>query len=111
MSTTTAPFRATSEDLAGAARLLKHVRTSQEVKLRYGAMKRQELRDKLNSKEPIEGYRADWLKAARDEMVQALGEVARKFNAKYPHDCCSVADLGDVISSVAYYLRKAQADD
>lgn len=101
-------FKVTPEELHKAANLLKHVRTSQEVKLRYGAMKRLELKDRLKRGESADDYRGQWLKESRDELIHALGEIARKFNTKYPHDCCSVADLGDIAISLVHYIKKVQ---
>jgi len=98
----------TEQDLKRLVALLRTVRTSKEIKLRYGAMQRQEIKEKLNKGEKVTGYRVQWLRESRDRIIKMLGEMAQEFNDKYPHDCISVADLGDVCISVLYYLKKAQ---
>lgn len=98
----------TSQDLKNAAALLRTLRTSQEVKLRYGSMKRQELREQLAKGEDPTGYRAEWLRERRNEIVKQLGQFAKDFNAQYPHDCCSLQDLKDVVVSVLNYIEVVQ---
>lgn len=98
----------TEQDLKGLVTLLHTIRTSQQIKLRFGAMQRQELRDRLANGGPADGYRAEWIKDSRDKLVKMLGTMAQEFNAKYPHDCASVTDLGDICSAVLHYLKRVQ---
>lgn len=89
------------------AELIHHVRTDQQIKLRFGANKRQEIKAALEAGTPPDHYRLRWLYNTRDELAKWLSAQAKEFNRQYPHDACSVSDLIDVCSSTLILLRKA----
>lgn len=55
-------------------------------------------------------YRYDWLKAARDTVIDALGKKGKEFNDEHPHDAISLQDFVDVLNS-CLLLIQAKEDE
>ena len=84
---------------------LHHVVTSRDLKLSWGAAMRDELRRASKAGEALTGYRIDWLREAKKNVIQALVASSESFNLRYSHDRISAADLHDVISAVLSHLE------
>lgn len=100
----------TDAQLRAVAAILYDVRTSDTIKLRWGREKRDQLRDAEKRGDKLDGYRAEWLKSCRHEVLMALSKSAEDFNEKYPHDRISTQDFIDVLSGTARALVRAQKD-
>lgn len=87
------------EQMVAAAGILHYAVTSESVKLRWGTLQRQIMKDKIARGEPVSGYRADWLRKSRNAVVETLSKCAEEFNGQYPHDRISAVDLVDVLNS------------
>jgi hypothetical protein len=87
------------EQIVAAAGILHHTVTSEAVKLRWGALQRQIMKDRLAQGEPVSGYRADWLRTSRAAVAKTLAQCAHEFDAQYPHDKISATDLMDVLKT------------
>lgn len=93
-------------------KVLYQARTDAQVKLRFGARKRDKLAAALKSGLDIDvtDCRYKWLKESRDVLIDALGQQALKFNLANKHDMCSVKDLIDVLHSTLQLLKAKEAE-
>lgn len=81
--------------------------TSKEQRLKYGAEARADMQKDLKAGKKVEGYRADWIIKAMDEVVKTLVKSAERFNNTYFHDMISVDDMKDVLTSAINKLNNA----
>lgn len=92
-------MKLTKKQIYAAAQVLKECVTSKDVKLRWGALQRQILKDRLERGDKTGGYRVEWIKKTRLEVVDVLQKSAKNFNETYKHDHISAQDLLDVLNS------------
>ena len=96
------------EQINAVVQILTKARTDQQVKLRFGARKRMQLaKDIKDGTIDTADYRYQWVKQARNSIIDTLGAQAESFNAKYPHDSISVNDFIDVLNSVLMQIQAA----
>jgi hypothetical protein len=88
-----------------AADILYKFVTSKEQRLKYGATARQDMQKALKDGKKVEGYRAEWILKAMDEVIKALVKSSEKFNNTYFHDMISVDDMKDVLTSAINKLN------
>ncbi len=79
--------------------------TSKESRLKYGATKRQEMQQSLKAGKKVEGYRAEWILKAMEDVMRTLIKSSEKFNNTYFHDMISVDDMKDVFTSALNRLN------
>ena len=92
-------MKLTKQQIFTAAQVLKECVTSKDVKLRWGALQRQIIKDRIERGDKTGHYRVDWIKKTRMEIAEVLQKSAQEFNAVYKHDCISAQDLIDVLNS------------
>ena len=97
----------TRQQLQALADYLLHITTDPGVKLRWGSRLREEIRLQLQKGQMPTGYRVDWLRNTRAALVETLQREAQAFNEKYRHDCISVSDLADALSTALHQLKTA----
>lgn len=100
-------MKMTDEQITQVSLILYRAVTDQKVKLAFGSRKRTENREALEKGTPLENYRMDWLRESRGKCVSFLQQLAAEFNRDHPHDCASVQDLMDVLSSTIYQFQNA----
>lgn len=98
--------------IAKVVEILFHARTDPQVKLRFGARKRERLSAALKAGGKIntDDYRYKWLKDTRSMLLAVLEKQAVALNTQAPWDQASVGDLVDCAQAVIYLL-KAKMDE
>lgn len=81
--------------------------TSKEQRLKYGAERRSEMQAAIKDGKKVEGYRAEWILRAMDDVIKVLVKSAEKFNNTYFHDMISLEDMKDVLTSSMNKLNNA----
>jgi hypothetical protein len=79
-----------------------------ETRMERGARLRKEMHEALQEGREAVGYRPDFIRDSAILIIQALGELAKEFDAEHPDDKCSGADLMDIIATVAGLLKGQQ---
>lgn len=79
--------------------------TTKMDRLERGVQLRKQMHEAIKRGEKPTGYRAKWLKDSALEMVSVLGEIARKFDEKFPDDRASVSDLMDVLATTMGLIK------
>lgn len=104
----------TDEQLRATAAILHRIVTDAQVKLQWGAQKREELKVSLAKGENPVTYRSEWMRETKARIVEALLESSNSFNRTYKHDRISVQDMIDVlvytIGTLAAKTKKSQGD-
>lgn len=96
-----------SEQIRAAASVLYEVVTNSALKLKWGGMKREELRRILESGGNPSGYRVEWLRETRKQLIDTLTAAAHYFNSRYAHDRISAADMTDALQSTLHQFTEA----
>ena len=101
----------TQKQIETTVSIIYKARTDTMVKLRFGARRRQSIIEamKANDESYKTDYRYMWLKEARNQLVQSLGDLAKQFQAKNPHDIISVTDMVDVAEALLVVLKDNQS--
>lgn len=99
-------MKLTPAQVSFAVEVLYKARTDKQVKLRFGARKRDALvqayaTDRVNK----EDYRYVWIKEARNRIVQILGQEGERLNKEHPYDYASVGDFIDILESALLLLK------
>ncbi len=79
--------------------------TTKMDRLSRGVMLRQQMHEAITRGEKPTGYRAEWLRSAALEIIDALGNLAGEFDDTYLDDKCSVSDLTDVLATTMGILK------
>lgn len=95
----------TDEQLKTAAGILHRVVTDNGAKLQYGSMKRSEIKAQLRKNQKVSGYRVEWLRNTRDEIIKVMEKAALDFNNANRHDRISVTDMNDALTTTQYALE------
>ena len=90
-----------------AANILMHVVTSKDVKLQFGRLKRQEIKERLKKGEKFTNHRVKWLRDTSARLLDTLKESAIEFNTLYRHDCVSVLDMTDALATCTHQIEAA----
>lgn len=98
-------MKLTKEQIEAAAGIIHYAVTSEKVKLRWGALQRQIMKDRIAAGLKVDGYRADWLRSTRSAIMEAMVKCSEEFNAKYPHDRISATDLVDALNTTLRALQ------
>jgi hypothetical protein len=100
-----------TKQIAAIARTLHHLVTSDECKLHWGGIKRQEIRDAVAQGKKVSGYRVEWLRNSSMLLVDTLSGVARDFNRTYKWDHASAQDLVDILATTIAKFQSAMRDN
>lgn len=98
-------MKLTKEQIEAAAGIIHYAVTSEKVKLRWGTLQRQIMKDRIAAGLKVDGYRADWLRKTRSAIMEAMVKTANEFNATYPHDRISATDMADALNTTLRALQ------
>lgn len=86
--------------------LSKLASATDEERLAYGQVMRQEISDMLKRGQTPAGYRWDWLVASSKQLMELLQMMADDFNKAHPHDMASTLDILDILAMTTSNIKQ-----
>lgn len=99
-----------TQDIEFAHKVFTKIGDMIDQKLENGLRLREAMKAAIERGEPVDNYRADWLKATAIQIINTLHSSAEAFNQKFTEDRISLHDLMDALATAMNLVEKA-ADD
>lgn len=95
------------KDITWSLDVLTRAAQHEQLRLKRGLMRRQQMAEAIERGEEPVGPRAEWLKVTAHALLDTLQTSASVFNDKHQDDLISAADMGDALGTCINMLQKS----